>query len=263
LQCGIAGAIAADACRINGILGLLGSSLLGKRELHLGRDGSNEGIQRPSILVVVDVTVPNCFPHVPHLEPYPHHRDPLDVVGLGEGRPPTVGTDILDNGLDPAVSMVPVRDLRRPSRRRVRACLDCRRHRGHSRRVPQPGAPPTRPCPSRLSPPHPWLCAAAHCAACSRTASLASLSSSSVPMSAETELLVLLSRRASSSAAVARAASAAAAAYTSALAAASSAIVTLATLPAVAAISITARSCSSAAATSASFRCCALEATER
>jgi hypothetical protein len=51
----------------------------------------------------------NCFPHVPHLEPYPHHRGPLDVVGLGEGRPPTTEADVPDNGLDPMVNMVPVR----------------------------------------------------------------------------------------------------------------------------------------------------------
>jgi hypothetical protein len=46
---------------------------------------------------------------VPHLEPYPHHRGPLDVVGLGEGRSPAAGTDVPDNGLDPMVTMVPVR----------------------------------------------------------------------------------------------------------------------------------------------------------
>jgi hypothetical protein len=46
---------------------------------------------------------------VPHLESYPHHRDPLDVVGLGEGRPPAAGTGFPDNGLDPMVTMVPVR----------------------------------------------------------------------------------------------------------------------------------------------------------
>jgi hypothetical protein len=46
---------------------------------------------------------------VPHLEPYPHHRGPLDVVGLGEGRPPAVGTDVPDNGLVPMVTMVPAR----------------------------------------------------------------------------------------------------------------------------------------------------------
>jgi hypothetical protein len=46
---------------------------------------------------------------VPHLEPYPHHRGPLDIVGLGESRPPAAGTDIPDNGLDPMVTMVPVR----------------------------------------------------------------------------------------------------------------------------------------------------------
>jgi hypothetical protein len=105
LQRGLVGAGAADECQSNGIPGLLGSPLLGKRELHLRRDYSNEGIQRPSILIVVDVAVPNCFPHVTHLEPYPHHRGPLDIVGHGEGRPPTAGTDVPDNGLDP---MVPV-----------------------------------------------------------------------------------------------------------------------------------------------------------
>jgi hypothetical protein len=29
-------------------------------------------------------------------------------VGLGEGRPPTAGTDVRDNGLDPMVTMVPI-----------------------------------------------------------------------------------------------------------------------------------------------------------
>jgi hypothetical protein len=46
---------------------------------------------------------------VPHLEPYPHHRDPLDIVDLGEGRPPAAGTDVTDNDLDPMVTMIPVR----------------------------------------------------------------------------------------------------------------------------------------------------------
>jgi hypothetical protein len=67
LQCGLAGAVAADACRSDGVPDLLGSLLPGKRELHLGKNSRNEGIQRPSILVVVDVTVPNYFRHVPHL----------------------------------------------------------------------------------------------------------------------------------------------------------------------------------------------------
>jgi hypothetical protein len=40
---------------------------------------------------------------VPHLESYPHHRGPLDIVGLGEGRPHAAGTDVPDNGLDPMV----------------------------------------------------------------------------------------------------------------------------------------------------------------
>jgi hypothetical protein len=49
---------------------------------------------------------------MPHLDPYSHHRVPLDVVGLGEGRPPAIGTDVPDNGLDPMVTMVPVREGR-------------------------------------------------------------------------------------------------------------------------------------------------------
>jgi hypothetical protein len=137
LQRCLAGAITIDACRNDGVSGLFGSPLLEKRELHFGRDCSNEGIQRPSILIVVVVVVPNYFPHVPHLEPYPHHRDPLDVVGLGEGRPPTAGTDVPDSGLDPMVTMLtcPGReshavckghDLHQPSHRRVRAGLGCR-----------------------------------------------------------------------------------------------------------------------------------------
>jgi hypothetical protein len=44
-----------------------------------------------------------------HLELYPHHRGSLDVAGLGEGRPLAAETDVLDNGLDPIVTMVPVR----------------------------------------------------------------------------------------------------------------------------------------------------------
>jgi hypothetical protein len=46
---------------------------------------------------------------VANLEPYPHHCGPLDVVGLGEGMPPTAGTDFPDHGLDPTVTMVPIR----------------------------------------------------------------------------------------------------------------------------------------------------------
>jgi hypothetical protein len=43
------------------------------------------------------------------MESYPHHRGPLDVVGLGEGRPPAAGTNVPDNDLDPMVTMVPIR----------------------------------------------------------------------------------------------------------------------------------------------------------
>jgi hypothetical protein len=46
---------------------------------------------------------------VPHLEPYPHHCAPLDVVGLGEGRLSTARIDVPDNDLDPMVTMLPVR----------------------------------------------------------------------------------------------------------------------------------------------------------
>jgi hypothetical protein len=106
LQRGLAGTVAVDACRSDDVLGLLDNPLLRKRELHLRWDCSYEGIQCPSILVVIDVGISNCFPHVPHLEPCHHHRGPLNIVGLGEGRPPAVGTDIPDNGLDPMVTMV-------------------------------------------------------------------------------------------------------------------------------------------------------------
>ena len=95
LQCGLAGAIAADACCSNGVPSLLGSPLAGKRELHLGQDCSDEGIQCPLILVVVDVAVPDCLPHVQHLKSHLHHRSPLNIVGLGEGRPPTTKANVL------------------------------------------------------------------------------------------------------------------------------------------------------------------------
>ena len=42
LQCGLAGGIAADACCSYGVPSLLVSPLVGKRELHLGQDYSNE-----------------------------------------------------------------------------------------------------------------------------------------------------------------------------------------------------------------------------
>jgi hypothetical protein len=52
---------------------------------------------------------------VSHLEPYPHHRGPLDVVGLGEGRSAAAGTNVPHNGLNPMVTMVPVRGGRATS----------------------------------------------------------------------------------------------------------------------------------------------------
>jgi hypothetical protein len=79
---------------------------------------------RPSILVVVNVAVPNCFPHVPHLEPYSYHRSLLDIVGLGEDRTPTAGTDVPDNSLDPAVTMVLVPERRVASPVKVVISID-------------------------------------------------------------------------------------------------------------------------------------------
>jgi hypothetical protein len=223
------GAVAVDACHNDDIPSLLGSPLLRKRELHLGRDCSNEGIQRPSILVVIDVAVSNCLPNVPHLEPYSHHCGPLDVVGLGEGRSPAAGTDVPDNGLDPMMTMVPVRGGRVAPP--VKAAISV-----------NPIADASAPV---------WAAAAIG----DTTATLVSLSSLSLSSSAETKLSMLLARRALSSAATA-------AASTSALAAASSAIVSLVVLAAVAAVSAAARSRSSAAATSASCRCCVLKTIE-
>jgi hypothetical protein len=63
-------------------------------------------------LVVVDVTVPDCIPHMPHLEPYPHHHSPLNVVGLGEGRPPATGANVPDDSLVLVVTTVPNRGER-------------------------------------------------------------------------------------------------------------------------------------------------------
>jgi hypothetical protein len=206
---------------------------------------------------------------VPHLEPYPHHRGPLDVVGLSEDRPPAAGTGVPDNGMDPMVTMVPVRGGRVTPPLKAAVSVNpaasaftpvwaaaAVRDTAAAPPPPPPGAPPTRPLPSGLPPRRPWGCAAAHCATCSRAACLASLSSLSLPSSAETELPVLLVRRVLSSVA-------AAAASTSALATASYTITSLVALTTVAAVSIVARSRSSAVATSASCRCCTLEATER
>ena len=160
LQYGLAGAIAADACCSNGVPSFLGSPLAGKRELHLGRDCSDEGIRCLSILVEVDVVVPDYLPHVQHLKSHLHRRSPLNIVGLGEDRLPTTRANIPDNSLVPVVATVPVRGeshaaceghaLPRPVHRccharllhercqRLRACLDC----GHARgRAQLPTAP--------------------------------------------------------------------------------------------------------------------------
>ena len=49
---------------------------------------------------------------MPHLELHPHHRSPLDVVGLGEGRPPAAGADVPDDSLVLVVTTVPNRGER-------------------------------------------------------------------------------------------------------------------------------------------------------
>ena len=41
-----------------------------------------------------------------------YHCSPLDVVGLSEGRPPTIGADVPDNSLEPMVTTVPIRGER-------------------------------------------------------------------------------------------------------------------------------------------------------
>jgi hypothetical protein len=225
-------------------------------------------------VTVIDVVVPNCFPHVPHLEPYPHHRGPLDVVGLGLGRPPAVGTDVPEQSLDPMVTMVPVQGGRVAPP--VKAAISVNPAVGASALVwaaTAIGGTAAARAPAR-SP--------AGASAPIRAATTAPLRVRGCPLChllphwlpRQLELVVsviigrnravgLLARRASSSTAVARAASAAAAASTSALATASSAIASLAVLAAVAAVSTVARLRSSAAATSASCQCFALKATER
>jgi hypothetical protein len=211
---------------------------------------------------------------VPHLETYPHHHDPLDIVGLGEGRSPTAGIDVPGNSLDPMVTMVHIRGGRVTPP--VKVVISVNPAVGTStsvwaatvvgntaaaRALAQSAAGASAPVWAAAM--VPLGCAATHCTAYSRTASLANLSSLSLSSSAKIELPVLLVRRASSSAAATRAASTAAAASTSALAAVSSAIASLATLTVVTAVSAAARSRSSVAATSASYRCCTLETTER
>jgi hypothetical protein len=182
-----------DRCQcghIDGVLCLLGNPLPRKRKLHLGRDCSNEGIQCPSILVVVDIAIPSCFPDVPNLESYPHQRDPLNVVGLDEGRPPGAGIDVPSNGLDPAVNMVPIQGGRvlppvevtisidptaTTGSTSVRSCLS-----GLASCAFSPGASSARLHLSGLPSLAPWGCVAALCVVCSCAACLASLSSSLV-----------------------------------------------------------------------------------
>jgi hypothetical protein len=226
------------------------------------------------MLVVIDVAVLNCLPHVPHLEPYPHHRGPLDVVGLGEGRPSATGTDVPDNGLDPMVTMVPVRGGRAAPP--VKAAISINPAAGTS--APVWAAAAIGDTAAARAPA--WSTVGA--SALVRTAATVPLGVSVCPLrrllphclpcQLELVVSVVIGRNRAAGAtgvqslelcAAARAASAAAAASTSALAATSFSIASLAALATVAAVSATARSRSSAAATSASCRCCTLEATER
>jgi hypothetical protein len=56
LKRGLAGAVAADACRGDGILGILGGPLVRERGVHLlRRNSSKKRLQRPPILVEVGV----------------------------------------------------------------------------------------------------------------------------------------------------------------------------------------------------------------
>jgi hypothetical protein len=138
-----------------------------------------------------------------HLESYPHHRGPLDVVGLGEGRPPAVGTDVPDNGLDPMVTMVPVWGGRVAPP--VKAVISVNPATGASTpvwAVAAVGGTAVVRAPARravwAAATTPLGCTAAHCTVCSRATSLASLSSLSLSSSVETELPMLLAHRASS-----------------------------------------------------------------
>jgi hypothetical protein len=75
-------------------------------------------LQRPSILMVVDIAVQDRLPHVSHLEPDPHDRRPLDVVGFREGRPPGTRANVRDQSPDPieaAVYVVPAASAVRTS----------------------------------------------------------------------------------------------------------------------------------------------------
>jgi hypothetical protein len=228
--------------------------------LNLRRDCSNEGIQRPSILVVVDVVVPNCFPHVANLEPYPHHHGPLDVVGLGEGRPPTAGTDVPDNGLGHAATMIPIRGGRAAPPVEAAIFVDSVTAAGSTVGVSTPvwAAAACALARSAVSASAPIWVAATRAPMGMRSCPLCRLLSRCFPRQPELFVGVVVDR---SRAAAARAASATSAASTSALAAVSSAAASRAALAAVAAAAARSRSC--AAATSASCWHRALEVTGR
>ena len=68
--------------------------------MHLRRNSSKNGLQRPSILDEVGIAVLDRLPHVLCLHLHLHHHGPLGVVGLGEHGPSAAGVGILDDGLD-------------------------------------------------------------------------------------------------------------------------------------------------------------------
>jgi hypothetical protein len=270
----LAGASAADMCRSDGVPSLLDSPLLSKRELHLGRDYSNEDIQRPSILVVINVAISNYLPHVPHLEPYSHHHGPLDVVGLGEGRSLAVGTDVPDNGLDPIVTMVPVQGGRAaPSVRSaisINPTVDAFTPIWVAAAVGDTAAAraPTRSVVGAFAP----VRAAATAPLGVRGYPLCRLLPHCLPRQLELIVSVVIDRNRAVAATGAQSLQLCRrrtrcirrrCCFYFYPCSASSAIASLAALAVVAAVSAAARSRSSVAATSASCQCCALKATER
>jgi hypothetical protein len=185
-----------------------------------------------------------------HLEPYPHHRGPLDVVGLGEGRPPAARTYVPDNGLDLMVTTVPVRGGRVTPP--VKAAISINSAAGAS--APVWAASTVRDTAAAHAPARSATGASAPVRAAAtaplgvRGCPLRRLLPRCLPRQLELVVFVVVGRNRAS---------------TSALTAASSTIVSLAALATVAPVSTAARSRSSVAATSASCRCCALKATER
>jgi hypothetical protein len=206
---------------------------------------------------------------VANLEPYPHHHGPLDVVGLGEGRPPTAGTDVPDNGLGHAATMLPIRGGRVAPPVEAAISVDSVAAAGSTAGV---STPVWAAAACAVSASAPIWAAATRAPMGMRGCPLCRLLSRCFPRQPKLLVGVVVdrSRAAGSTAAQSlelycrrTSASATYAASTSALAAASSAAASRAALAAVAAAAAAARSRSCAAATSASCWRRALEAIER